>query len=193
MKTENFKPFYALISLLFIVVIAQGYFIYDLKKESLSYEKSQKVHSGLALPSTPYVSNSSDPFIQMQKMQEEMMQNFGHFNSIFAGDPFFKDAFAHMDISPLSDIKESDNAYTLKINIPGVNEQEIDIKTQENRLTISASSQKSVDTNNSNYIHKERHIQQFKRSFSLPQNADLNALKSDYKKGVLTITIPKKS
>ena len=193
MKTENFKPFYALVSLLFIVVIAQGYFIYDLKKETLSHGESQKVHSILALPSTPYVSNRADPFVQIQKIQEEMMQSFGHFNSIFADDPLFEDAFAHMNISPLSDIKESDNEYTLKINIPGVNKQEIDIKTLENRLTISASSQKNVDTNNSNYIHKGRYLQQFRRSFKLPQNADIDALKSDYKKGVLTISIPKKS
>jgi len=198
MEAKNLKPFYALVALLFIVVMAQGYFIYDLKKEQATAANQELVHINQYQPnrqlsSSGYTSNSVDPFVQMQKMQEKMLSSFGQFNSLFANDPFFQEAFAHMAVSPLADIKEGDKEYTIELNIPGADEQKINITTQDNIVTVSATTQKSVDKNESNYIHKERYVQQFSRSFSLPTNADVEKLSSEYKQGILTISVPKKS
>jgi len=189
MKRDNFKLIYTLLSLLLVVVLAQSYFIYGLTKTD-GVTKEQKVHKDDFF-NHPYVK-SSDPFEEIKKIQEEMQKSFGHFNSTFSNDPFFEDVYKKLSISPLSDIKGDKNGYTIELNIPGADKQKIDIKTQGNTLSVHAKSTKSTDTNDTNYIHRERYTQVFQRSFTLPEDADLDKIKSGYKNGILKITIPKK-
>ncbi len=198
MKQNSFKPLYLLLSLLFVVVAVQSYLIYDLKNSVGNESQLQKVEkNGVVKPFgddffNNFYTDSTDPFEQMKKMQEEMQKSFGHFNSIFSDDPFFKEAFSNMATMPLSDIQETKNSYVIEVNIPGANKQKIDVKTQGNYLTIHASSEKKNDINNSNYIHRERYTQNFERKFYLPDDADMENMTNDYKNGILTVTIPKK-
>ena len=198
MKANNFKLFYALLSLLLVIVAAQSYFIYDLK-QGLETQKDLNKVEKIAVTKSPwddffnnFHANGIDPFEQMKKMQEEMQKSFGHFNSIFSNDPFFKEAYDKMSTSPLSDLKEDKDSYTIELNIPGADEQKIEIKSEGNYLNIYANSVKSSDVNDTNYIHRERYTQRFERSFLLPENADMDHIKSHYDNGVLKIIIPKK-
>ena len=187
---KKFNLIYALLSLLVLVVLAQSYVLYGYTKKS---DNQQERVETTALPAHSLRASSSDPFEQMRIMQQQMQKSFGHINSLFADDPFFKKAFMGAGISPLSDITEDKERYKVAINIPGAKEQKIDIKTAGNSLTVKASAEKKVDTNDTNYIHMERYSQRFERNFSLPEDADLNALTHKYENGVLEITIPKKS
>ena len=80
----------------------------------------------------------------------------------------------------------------MEINIPGVEEQKLQIDTKGNMLHVAAVVQKDVENKDKNYMHKERYWQKFERAFRLPDDADLSAMKSDYKDGVLKIVVPKK-
>jgi HSP20 family protein len=183
---KKFNAIYILLSILVVVILAQSYYLYDFKQQRQNDSSlTNKFFNN-------FNSNSSDPFEKMQKMQEEMQKSFGKFNSIFSNDPFYKDVFSHMSIAPLSDFKESKNEYILELDIPGAQEKKITIDTKDNVLKVKASIQKINDTNGTNYFHKERFTQSFMRSFTLPNDAKMDALDSSYKNGILKITIPKR-
>ncbi len=182
MQAKNNKLIYILLALLFIGVGAQSYIIYDMKNtQNKPVTKVAQQH-----PTT------MDPFAEMLKMQEEMQKSFGHFNSVFANDPFFKEAFAQ-PTTPLADMKEQDGKYIVELNIPGIEKQNIKVTNKGNLLSIEAKSIKSSDTNDTNYIHKEIYSQSFYRSFMMPQDADMDKLDTKYKDGKLQVIIPKKS
>ena len=193
MRKDYIRPLYILITILFVALSVQGYFIYNLQQQNITKR------SDMSLVDIPVYSpvlnrtNSTDPFVEIQKIQRYMMKEFGSFNSMFANDPFFQKAFSNASVSPMSDIIEKDKEYIVEIKIPGVNGQKIDINSDGNMIHISAQSQTSSDETNTNYIYKESFGKYFKRSFNMPADADLASMKSKYKDGVLKLTIQKKS
>jgi HSP20 family protein len=196
MKADKFRLFYGLFALLSIVVMGQSYVIYAMKQDQPA--QAQNLTQKTAPKSVTndffnhFNAQSADPFLQMRKMQEEMQKSFGNFNSMFADDPFFKEAFGQMSSSPLSDIKEDKENFIVELNIPGSKESEIKIIGEGNTLTVLANSEVVIDKKEENYIHKERYTQHFERRFILPDNADITHKTSEYKDGVLKITVPKK-
>lgn len=193
MRQDINKPLYILIGLLLTALIVQGYFIYDLQ-EKISDEKNEVFLSSMpGYNAMTQANNGTDPFIEMQKIQEHMMQEFGHFNSTFANDTFFQSAFSNSNLSTKLDLIEKDNEYILKITIPGVDEQNIQIKNEQGMIEVSVINQGKKENNSDNYIHQESFGSYFQRSFTMPDNADLSTIDSDYKNGVLTLTIKKKN
>jgi len=192
MNSDRSKIFMGILALLSLVIVVQSYFLYDLS-QSIKADKPVQSPALVVKKDTMFNAHNSDPFKQMQRMQEQMHKSFGEFNSIFANDPFFKEAYSQMPGFPLSDIQEDDTSYRIELNIPGSKEQNIEIKNQGNTLSVFASSQSQNEDNQSNYIHKERYSSSFSRSFTLPEDADLNNLTHHYDNGVLKIEIPKKS
>lgn len=194
---KKFKIIYILLSMLVAIVLVQSYVIYDFKQEVHDNSSENVATSVTNDPfSNRFFNNfnavNTDPFEQMKKMQELMQKSFGQFNSIFANDPFFDDALNHMGISPLSDFKENDKEYIVEISIPGAKQHQINVKIEDNYLTISANLEQSRDTNDTNYIHKERYTQRFERSFSLPLDTEQDKISTSYKNGILKVVIPKK-
>lgn len=203
---KKFKLLYIMISILAVVVLVQSYFIYDFKSALDTNKKEERVvshdtvfHSKNKPVANDFFSSfnssSSDPFEEIKRIQEEMQKSFGQFNSIFANNPFFQDAFTHSAIAPLSDMKENDKEYVIEMNIPGASEKNINIniKTDDNYLSISALSDNTKEQNKENYIHKERYAQRFERDFTMPADADLQKKTSNYENGVLRIVIPKRN
>ena len=194
---KKFKLIYILLSLLVATVLVQSYVIYDFKQEV--HDNSSKAIA-TTVTNDPFSNRffnnfnavSTDPFEQMKKMQELMQKSFGQFNSIFSDDPFFYDALNHMGVSPLSDFKENDKEYIVEMSIPGAKQHQINVKSENNHLSISANIEQRTDTNNTNYIHKERYTQRFERSFSLPLDAEQEKITTSYKNGILKVVIPKK-
>ncbi len=195
----NTKLLYLLMAVLIVIAIVQSYVIYDMK-HVLESKQSTTLQPRLSSGTTSSFQGAGslppmqgmDPFEQIKKMQEQMQQSFGAFNSIFSNDPFFQEAFNKMAIAPLSDFKEERNAYIIELNIPGSDEQNIEIKSENNIVKVYANSNRSNDVNGTNYIHKERYIQRFERSFVLPDNADTSRMTNSYTNGILRIEIPKK-
>lgn len=188
---KKFNIIYGALALLVLIVLIQSYVIYDFKNSLTQTNQVEDTTSSSTITLKDYNPRSVDPFDQMKKIQEQMQKNFGQFNSIFANDPFFQDAFKDMGISPLSDLHDDGDKYVIDIDIPGVAQNNINIKTENNRITISANTQSSNDTNNTNYIHKERFSQRFERIFSVPLDADMAKMNNSYENDVLKIVIPK--
>ena len=193
MRKDYIKPLYILITILFVALFVQGYFIYSLQQENIAKKRDMSLTHVPIHKTVSNTTNYIDPFVEIQKIQEHMMKEFGSFNSMFASDPFFQNAFSNAPFTPMSDIIEKDKEYIVEIKIPGIDEQKININNDGNTINVSAQSQTSSDKNSTNYIHKESFGQYFKRSFSMPLDADLDSMKSTYKDGILKLTIQKKS
>jgi len=112
------------------------------------------------------------------------------FNSLFEDFPFsvsFENGTA-----PAVDILEKDGNLILRAELPGMSEKEINLKLDANVLTLSGERKLENEEKRDDYRRIERSYGSFSRSFTLPESADREKVKAEYKNGVLTITIPLK-
>ena len=92
---------------------------------------------------------------------------------------------------PDCNLKENANGYVLTMELPGIPKDDIKISVDNNILSVSGEKRESVEEDNGTYKRMERSFGAFKRSFTLPENADIEKLKASCKDGILTIDIPK--
>jgi HSP20 family protein len=141
-------------------------------------------------------ADSYNPFEEMRKMQEEMDRVFAKFHQRMMQESLFKSFPSTFPSAPAIDLKDKGDHYLLEADVPGSKESEINVTARDGVLTIEAKSvkveQKEQEKNDSKFIRHERFEGVYMRSLTLPQDADANQLKSDYKDGVLKIIIPKK-
>jgi HSP20 family protein len=95
--------------------------------------------------------------------------------------------------TPAVEIEEKDRELVLKAAIPGIDVKDLDVEVSEDRVTISGEHEleKSTEDKDKNYFHSEFHYGKFERVIPLPMSIKTNAIKSDFKKGVLTLILPK--
>ena len=138
---------------------------------------------------------ADDPMFQhFQKLQEDMNKVFEDFSkNAFKGvaiDPNFEKGFS---FKPDTDLKDKGDSYELKMDLAGMDDKNIKIDVQGNYLSVTAKSEeKKEQKEGDKIIHQERHVGMVQRGMTLPKDADVEHYKSDYKNGVLTITVPKK-
>ena len=94
--------------------------------------------------------------------------------------------------APAVDILESEEAITLKADIPGVKVEDIDIKVENNTLTLSGHRKFEKDEKVKGFHRIERSYGDFVRSFALPPTVETDKVGAEYRNGVLAITLPKK-
>ena len=94
--------------------------------------------------------------------------------------------------TPSVDIFETDKALVLTAEIPGIEENDIEIKIEDNTLTLKGERKFEKETKEENYHRIERAYGSFYRSFSLPHYIDQDKIEAEHKGGVLKITMPKK-
>lgn len=94
---------------------------------------------------------------------------------------------------PTVDIREGKESYQLEAELPGLGEKDVDIKVNDRILTISSSKEEEKkDGKDGVWLIRERGIRTFRRSFSMPRDVDLDAVKATFKDGLLTINLPKR-
>jgi len=94
--------------------------------------------------------------------------------------------------APAVDIFESEHELIVKADLPDVKPEELDIRVENNILTIRGERKFEKKVDEKNYLRVERSYGSFARSFSLANTVNSEAIKADYKDGVLTLTIPKR-
>jgi HSP20 family protein len=94
--------------------------------------------------------------------------------------------------APEVDIYETENELVVKADLPDVNPQDLDIRVENNILTIRGERKFDKKVNEDNYLRIERSYGSFSRSFSLANSVKSEAIKADYQNGVLTLSIPKR-
>src|SRR6266508_4768519 len=94
---------------------------------------------------------------------------------------------------PPVDVYEDDHGIRLKMEVPGIDEKDIDIRLENNLLTVRGERKLESETKQENYHRMERSYGSFTRSFSLPNSVNPEDVKAGYSKGVLTIHLGKRA
>ncbi len=127
-----------------------------------------------------------DPFRELAVMQDRINRIFG--DTYRRGDD---DLMQRGDWMPPVDIYENDkHELVITAELPGLSREAIDIRLENNMLTIRGERKKASETTDEQFHRVERAYGMFSRSFSLPATVDVNKVAADYKDGVLTITLP---
>jgi HSP20 family protein len=93
--------------------------------------------------------------------------------------------------SPAVDIYDKGNEVVIHAELPGIRKDDIDIRVENNVLTIRGKKERKEEVKEEGYFRTERAYGTFSRSFSLPTTVDVAKITAEYKDGVLTLTLPK--
>ena len=106
-----------------------------------------------------------------------------------------RDRLGHADLAtwaPPVDIYETENELVLKADLPDLEEKDIDVRVENNLLTIRGERKFEKDVNEDNYLRVERAYGPFTRSFSLPNTVNSESVQAEYHNGVLSLHLAKR-
>ena len=128
-----------------------------------------------------------DPYRTLNALQEQF--------SRFFDDPFTRfpgNESALTTWSPAVDIYETEQELVVREDMPDLAEKDIDVRVENNMLTIRGERKFEKNVSEENFLRMERSYGSFSRSFSLPNTVNTDQIKADYRNGVLTVTLPKR-
>jgi len=129
-----------------------------------------------------------DPFREFTTLQDRMNRLFQQSFSEGREESLTTGAFA-----PAVDVYEDEHNVTLKIEVPGIEEKDLDIRVENNTLTVHGERKFEKEEKEENYRRIERQYGSFTRSFTLPSTVDSDGIQANYEKGVLKIKLAKKA
>jgi HSP20 family protein len=129
-----------------------------------------------------------DPFREFNTLQDRMNRLFhdsygeGHEEALSTGN-----------FAPPVDVYEDEHNVTLKIEVPGIDEKDIDVRIENNTLTVHGERKFEKEEKEENYRRVERQYGSFTRTFTLPNTVDTENVSANYEKGVLKVKLAKKA
>ena len=129
-----------------------------------------------------------DPFRDVAALQERINRIF---NESFGRSRDPDDEVSLYDWNPPVDIYETTDGIVLKIELPGVNKEDVSVEIKDNVLTLKGERLLDPKIKDENYYRKERSFGKFHRSCSLQDPIKSNLIKALFKDGVLTIEVPR--
>jgi len=189
----------AVVALILIILGVQTYMVFKLndRLNQLSVQDSQTSSFEIKIPKlTPSKPDANDdltwkPYEELQRMQHEMEQLFGgSFSRFHMNTPL-----GSLSKTPDVDLQEKPDRFIVTVNAPGADESSVNVKLDDQRLHISIKTEQAkneTDDKNGHYEYRERFVGELERVITLPGPADATKIATNYRNGVLTITIPKK-
>lgn len=129
-----------------------------------------------------------DPFRELDDVSSRLNRIFGRMPSRSTSD---NEMLAVADWMPSVDISETDAAYLIKGEIPGVSKDDVKVTIQDGMLTIQGERKQEKEEKNKKFHRVECSYGSFVRSFRVPDDADESAVKAEFKDGMLNVTLPK--
>jgi HSP20 family protein len=128
-----------------------------------------------------------DPFREFSTLQDRMNR--------LVRDSFGdgQEALTSTSFAPAVDVYEDEHNVTLKIEVPGIDEKDIDVRIENNTLTVHGERKYEKEEKEENYRRIERQYGSFTRSFTLPSTVETESVSANYEKGVLKIKLAKKA
>ena len=133
------------------------------------------------------------PFENLRREIDRLFEDFG--------GGFWRPAFARsaFDVVPSTwsavpavDVSDTEKAYEITAELPGIDEKNVEVKVANNVLTIKGEKQEEKEEKKKDYYLRERNFGSFERSFQIPDGVDNDKIEAKFKKGVLTVVLPKK-
>jgi HSP20 family protein len=111
----------------------------------------------------------------------------------FGGDRLFSSPIAGGMLKPTLDVGATDKEYSITIEIPGVDERDVKLEITGNTLTIRGEKKQEKEERERDYYCVERSYGSFQRVLSLPDDVDQERVEAKFAKGVLTVSLPRKT
>ena len=130
---------------------------------------------------------------------ENALSGFDRYMESFFGDNFLSPSERIFNRLPSVDVRETEKSYVLEAELPGLDENDIQVRLDGRNLTIES---KKVEEKNEeeaskgsegNYLIQERRISSFSRTFKLPENANPEEVSASFKNGILSLEINKRA
>lgn len=130
-----------------------------------------------------------EPFREFATLQDRINRVF---RDSYAGAGQ-DESLTNSTFAPAVDVYEDEHKVTLKIEVPGIDEKDIDVRVENNTLTVHGERKIEKEEKEENYRRVESQYGSFTRTFTLPQTVDTEKVSANYDKGILKITLPKKA
>jgi len=130
-----------------------------------------------------------EPFREFATLQDRINRVF---RDSYAGEGR-DESLTTSSFAPAVDVYEDEHNVTLKIEVPGIDEKDIDVRIENNVLTVHGERKIEREEKEENYRRVERQYGSFTRTFNLPTTVDAEKVSADYDKGMLKITLAKKA
>lgn len=131
------------------------------------------------------IRKGSSPFASLQH----------EINKLF--DNFFEDVPALWTNSnkliPAVDVIENDKNFKVEVELAGMRQEDVEVEINDSYLTIKGEKKSSTEDKGDNYIRRERNYGSYQRVIALPETADSSKATATFKKGVLSVEVPKKA
>lgn len=173
----------------------------DIKKlVPWNWFKKEEENAGKPVPVRHSASHETDyslshPITRLHhdidRLFEDAFRGFG-FAPFGGGKPLFPQMSGGL-LKPTLDLGATDKEYTVTVEIPGVDDKDIKLEIVNSTLTIRGEKKQEKEENDQNFYRLERSYGSFQRVLSLPEDVDEAGVAAKFTKGVLTITLPRKS
>jgi HSP20 family protein len=131
-----------------------------------------------------------EPFREFSTLQDRINRVFRESYGHGSGQD---ESLTTSGFAPAVDVYEDEHNVTLKIEVPGIDEKDIDVRLENNTLTVHGERKIEKEEKEENYRRVERQYGSFTRTFTLPTTVDSEKVSATYDKGVLKIALPKKA
>jgi HSP20 family protein len=164
--------------------------------------ESAKVPVQVTEKKSPEPSVSPQIWQPFESLRHEVERLFDNFDRGFFRTPFRRSVFDLEPVwrreltwaaTPAVDIVEKDTKYEITAELPGLDEKSIEVKVSDGGLIIKGEKQEEKEEKKKDYYLHERHFGSFERSFRIPDSVDADRIEATFKKGVLTLSLPKKA
>jgi len=136
--------------------------------------------------------NRWEPFREFSTQQDRMNRLNRLFRESYNPEGP-EEALTTTSYAPPVDIYEDEHNITLKLDVPGIDEKDIDVRIEGNTLTVHGERKIEKEEKEENFRRVERQYGEFTRSFTLPSSVDTGQVNAHYDNGVLKITLAKKA
>ena len=127
-----------------------------------------------------------DPFREMAVLQNRVNRAFGDIGRRYDDEAFARGAW----VPPVDIFENEKHEIVLKAELPDLNREDIELKVENNTLTLGGHKKAGNDVKDEQYHRIERSFGSFSRTFTLPATVDTGRIAAEYKNGVLTVTLP---
>jgi len=134
----------------------------------------------------PVKREEDHPFMGLQREMNKLFDDF--FNSWGELRPL---EGRLGDFSPRIDLAENEKSVTISAELPGMNEKDIDVSLVRDALIIKGEKKQEKEERKDQYFYSERSYGSFSRTIPLPPEVDSDKIQAEFRKGILTITLPK--
>jgi HSP20 family protein len=138
------------------------------------------------------------PFETLRREIDRLFDDFdgGFWRAPFRRSAFDVEPFWRRELTwaatPATDVVETDKAYEITAELPGMSESDVEVVAANGMLTIKGEKKEEKEEKKKDYYLSERRYGSFERRLQIPEGVDADKIEAAFKKGVLTVTLPKK-